>query len=132
FKGMVSRCYNPKCHAYGDYGARGITICDEWMQDRSKFFSWALANGYDANLTIDRKNNDLGYSPDNCRWSTQRDQSNNTRRNRMLRLGDIEKTVAQWARRYGIPMRTLWARLDSGWSEEQAITTPLMKKGATK
>lgn len=130
-KGMVNRCCNQKSPAYKDYGARGIMICDEWAQDRATFFSWAAASGYAANLTIDRKDNDRGYSPDNCRWATKQEQSNNTRRNRTLSLGGVKKTIAQWARQYGMPMRTLWARVDSGWSEADAITTPITKKGAT-
>lgn len=132
FKGIVNRCYNQNSPAYKDYGARGITVCGEWLRSRELFFRWARENGYADHLSIDRIDNNRGYSPDNCRWATNTEQSNNTRRNRVISLDGIEKTLAQWARQYGIPLRTLWARLDSGWSEARAITTPITEKGAKK
>ena len=62
------RCYNPNSIEYKDYGARGITVCDEWINDFIAFKDWAIANGYQKSLQIDRRNNDKGYSPDNCRF----------------------------------------------------------------
>ena len=79
FASMVERTTNPNHHHYKYYGARGIKICDEWLQDRRTFFDWALANGYSDNLTIDRDNNDLGYTPDNCKWKTMEYQQRTTR-----------------------------------------------------
>lgn len=78
FTGMVQRCYNPKNPAYKHYGLRGIGICDEWKNNRIKFFEWAISNGYTSCLSIDRINNDDMYSPDNCRWVDQKEQTRNT------------------------------------------------------
>lgn len=77
FSGMKQRCYNQNCDAYRFYGAKGIVICDEWMGEHglSLFMEWALSNGYEENLTIDRINARGPYSPDNCRWITQSENS---------------------------------------------------------
>ena len=68
FHGMKDRCYNPKNPRFKRYGGRGITICQEWLEDPALFFNWAISNGWSLGLQIDRKENDLGYIPDNCRF----------------------------------------------------------------
>lgn len=82
WEGIKTRCYNPSHKAYERYGGRGITVCDEWLHDFQVFFNWAVANGYDEHAprgqcTIDRIDNDRGYSPDNCRWVDAKTQNNN-------------------------------------------------------
>lgn len=72
---IKSRCYNPNVRSYKTYGARGITMCDEWLHDFVKFKDWALANGYAEDLVIDRIDNNLGYYPENCRWITPSENS---------------------------------------------------------
>ena len=87
--GMINRCYRKTSNHYDDYGGRGITVCDEWRNDFQAFYNWAMANGYDENAprgqcTIDRIDNDKGYSPDNCRWITQKEQQLNKRPRRRV------------------------------------------------
>ena len=79
---MIQRCYNPKHTAYKRYGGRGITVCNEWRNSFQKFHEWAMETGYDENAafhkcTIDRIDNDKGYSPDNCRWVDMKTQRHN-------------------------------------------------------
>jgi hypothetical protein len=81
---MKNRCYNKNSPDYKNYGGRGIKICDEWLNDFTAFNKWAFENGYDENApklacTIDRINNDLGYSPENCRWVDIATQNRNKR-----------------------------------------------------
>lgn len=80
YKHMQQRCYNKKNKDFHNYGARGISICEDWLKDRNNFYSWSLSNGYVSGLTIDRIDNDKGYEPDNCRWVTMSEQGKNTRR----------------------------------------------------
>ena len=77
---MEERCYNIKNKSFKNYGGKGIVICDEWLQDFNKFKEWALANGYEDNLTIDRINNNGNYEPSNCRWVTKSFNSGYTSR----------------------------------------------------
>lgn len=70
FTNMRQRCYNSKCPDYCFYGGKGITICDEWLNDFTSFYKWSMEHGYADELTIDRINPDKGYSPDNCQWIT--------------------------------------------------------------
>ena len=77
---MKYRCHSPKHIAYKHYGSRGITVCKTWKEDYKAFETWALTNGWSDNLSIDRRDNDKGYSPGNCRWVTKAVQSRNTRK----------------------------------------------------
>ena len=77
---MKDRCYNSNNWAYKYYGGRGITVCWDWRDQFILFYQWAIANGYQPHLTIDRINNDGDYEPGNCRWATMLEQNNNKQR----------------------------------------------------
>lgn len=108
---MVGRCYRLTDDNYNLYGGRGITVCEEWLNDRSIFFKWALSHGYSEKLTIDRIDNDKGYYPDNCRWATQLEQTNNRRNTRFVTINNQTKPLADWARQYGIKISIFRSRL---------------------
>jgi hypothetical protein len=120
WRSMRQRCSNSNCIRYSRYGGRGITVCDEW-NDFNCFYKWAIATGYKDDLTIDRINTDGNYEPSNCRWATYKEQANNIKTNRLITYDGETKTMTQWAEAIGIKPATLWARLNRGWSIEQAL-----------
>lgn len=136
WSGMKTRCYNKHATNYKDYGGRGITMCSEWAANFAPFRLWALENGYADNLSIDRIDNNRGYSPDNCRWASAKQQNNNRRSNTKVEYNGEIHSVSEWAEIIGIASDTLLHRLNCGrFSIEQALTLPKMrrriKKGAT-
>lgn len=110
YKMMHDRCENPKGREWMNYGGRGITVCQEWSGDfgYDSFAEWAFANGYDdkakhGEITLDRKNWDKGYSPDNCRWIPNIRQQNNKRNNVMLEYNGETYSMMDWSRKLNIP-----------------------------
>lgn len=77
--GMKSRCYNPNANNYKYYGGRGISVSEDWKDNFLAFYKWSMENGYKEGLTLDREDNGLDYSPENCRWVTMKVQCNNRR-----------------------------------------------------
>ena len=108
--GMRKRCYSSKEPAYKDYGGRGIFVCDEWRNDYNSFLNWSLINGYKKGLSIDRIDNNKGYTPDNCRFVDNYMQANNKRNNIILELKGEKKTLPNWAREFNISAKKLYAR----------------------
>lgn len=119
WKGMRSRCYLKTNHVYELYGGRGITICDEWKDDFKAFYDWSVENGYADNLTIDRIDVNKGYSPDNCRWVTQAEQSKNRRNCRWITYKGETKILIDWARTFGCCDETLRRHLKKGETMEE-------------
>ena len=120
---VKERCYNPHCTSYFRYGGRGIVMCDEWRDSFESFFNWSMSNGFTPELTLDRIDNNKGYSPDNCRWVDMKVQSNNTRKNVFLTFNGETKTLTQWAEQLGGTNYLVGLRLKNGWTIEEAVTT---------
>lgn len=98
-------------------------MCEEWRNDYRAFEAWSLDHGYIPNLTIDRTNNDLGYSPNNCRWVDRVAQANNRRSNRLIEFNGETHNLTEWARITGLDYKLIHGRLSSGWTVERALTT---------
>lgn len=124
WKGMKSRCLNKNSTHYDSYGGRGITICNEWLNDFIKFKNWSLENGYKEKLTIDRINNNGNYSPENCRWTNMYEQCRNRKSNVIITAFGETKILADWLKdsRCKINFSSLKYRLDRGWPPEKAIS----------
>ena len=119
---MITRTTNPKGTAYNRYGGRGITMCQEWRDSFEAFRDWSLANGYTDDLTIDRIDNDSGYKPDNCRWTTWHKQFNHRTGTRLITYGGETLSISQWAERLNLSKTMLYQRFAAGWSAERALT----------
>ena len=118
---MKTRCYNSNHEAYNLYGGRGITVCDEWRDNYIEFEHWAVNNGYAPNLTIDRIDVDGGYYPDNCRWATPKEQSNNKSNNHAIIVDGICHNVTEWANISGVNRETIYWRIKHGWDAHDAV-----------
>lgn len=122
---MIERCERENNKSYKNYGAKGIRVCDEWHKFEN-FVAWAMTNGYDETLTIDRVDSSKDYCPENCRWADRKTQNNNTSRNHWITFDGQTKTMAQWSEITGISYAAIKSRLNKhGWSVERALTTPV-------
>lgn len=126
---MVYRSTNPgEPNAKYYVNKLGHCVCEEWENDYFKFKEWALNNGYNDNLTLDRIDVNKGYSPDNCRWSDIVTQNNNKSNNRLITYNSETKTLSEWARDTGIRPETISDRLSRGWTVGQALNFEYKKK----
>lgn len=114
WRDMKKRCLNPGNKDYKWYGAKGITICEEWLTYKN-FYDWAMENGYSDELTLDRIDPNKNYTPDNCRWATRQEQVNNRVNTITLQIGNETYPLAEVARRYGIKYETLYYRYKQNW-----------------
>lgn len=134
WKGMNARCNNPNSGSYPDYGERGITVCDRWLQKHDSIedgflnFLEDMEASFEKGLEIERVDNDESYCPLNCKWATQKEQISNRRNTRELTFNGETLCVAEWSERIGVNYNALLSRVDVlFWSVEKALTTPTRK-----
>ena len=123
---MRKRCNNPNVKRSKNYYLKGIKVCEEW-ENFLNFYNWSLKNNYTDNLTIERIDNEKGYSPENCKWIPKSEQSKNRTTNHYIEYQGKIKTLTDWSIELNIKRTTLNARIKRGWSIKKAFETPLIK-----
>lgn len=123
WKNMRRRCFDPTNKRWEHYGGRGITICQEW-NDYAVFRTWAMANGYADDLTIDRIDVNGNYCPENCRWVDAKTQANNVSRNHMVEFNGEQMTMAELADHLGLSYSALQHRIERGWDIGRIAAQP--------
>ena len=129
---MKQRCYKIDNHIYKYYGGKGITICDEWLNNSNNFYKWALENGYDNNLTIERINVNGNYEPSNCKWITKTQQGYNKTNSKLYTIENETKCLSEWCKIYNIDYFLVRGRLKFGWNIKEALTKPIKEKYRNK
>jgi hypothetical protein len=122
WRSMLARCRNPRHRAYRNYGGRGIGVCPEWTSFEA--FWRDMKGGYEPGLTLDRIDNDSGYSKENCRWTTPRAQCRNKRNNVVITTPGGRMTVAEASDRFGVGRTTIFYRISRGWPERMLLINP--------
>jgi hypothetical protein len=126
---MKQRCYNKKHKEFKYWGGKGVFICNEWKNNFQSFYDWAMKNGYDENLSIDRIDCDGNYEPSNCRWATPKEQVINALKDKMIKYKNENHTIAEWSEIVKIPYGCLYTRINTlGWDVEKALKTKSRKK----
>lgn len=124
YSNMRSRCENHRVTRYAIYGGRGISVCAEWRARFECFAAWASKSGYELGLSLDRIDNDQGYSPTNCRWVTLVDQSRNRRCTRRLTWMGQSMTPREWSGHLGVSYEAFQLRVSRGWPVDRIFTEP--------
>ncbi len=131
--GMRNRCHNPKDPHFKDYGARGISVCVEWLASFDTFISHVGRIPQDGTrYTLDRIDNERGYEPGNVRWADKMTQASNRRNSIIITAFGKTMTLPQWSRETGLCKKTIRNRLLAGWTHERAISEPLHHQGPKK
>jgi len=121
---MIQRCHNSNDDNYKNYGGRGITVCDVWRNNFESFYQWAINNGYNGNLEIDREDNNRGYSPNNCRFVTRIENQRNRRCTKLVKYKNDIKPLAQLCEEMHKDYNLVLNRINNyGWSAERALST---------
>ena len=133
WRAVWSRCNNPKHKHYYLYGGRGIKMCDRWLGENGfENFKNDMGDRPSPKHEIDRRDNSLGYSPDNCHWVTDYEQSRNKRSNRNITYNGKTQCLMDWSKELGISHNTLLKRIRSGWDEIDALTRPIDVRFSTR
>lgn len=140
YLGMKYRCCNLNDKRYKNYGSKGISVCEEWLNsEREKntpnstkgwisFKNWAMSNGYSDKLTLDRIDNSKGYSPQNCRWVDMKVQQNNRSNNHLITYNGKTQTLAQWCDELNLNRQSMTSRIVTmRWSVERAFSEGIRK-----
>lgn len=122
---MKDRCFNENVSQFSDYGARGITVCDEWKNDFRAFYDWAIESGYKDGLTIERKDVNKDYCPENCCWIPRKEQSKNRRNSHFITYKGETKTLSEWSRELHIDRKCVRNQEKKLGSGEEAIKAVL-------
>ena len=120
WNGMKQRCNNPSVKGYRYYGAKGVKVCEEWGQF-VPFRDWAMSNGYEEGLTLDRIDSDGDYCPSNCRWIPNSEQQRNKSNNVLLTLNGETHCASEWSEILGINYKTIMTRVSRGWCAERVL-----------
>ncbi len=123
WKTMISRCYKEYNPSYKWYGAKGIRVCDRWLESIENFIE-DMGNRPSKKYSIDRIDGDKDYNKENCKWSTRHEQASNTSSNRNITAFGKTLCLSEWSRKFKINYTTLRTRLLKGWDPEKALTTP--------
>lgn len=126
WQNMLNRCRNQNMEAFKNYGGRGITVCDRWLSFENFY---ADMGDRPPGKSLDRLDNDKGYSPENCAWRTRKEQGLNTRVNRLVTIEGVTQPLGYWCQHYGVPRKRVTSRLQRGWDEFRALTEPRKKNG---
>lgn len=121
WRNMIQRCYNKESERYYTYGARGITVCEEWRSNFRVFAKWAVENGWNKNLSIERKDHDGNYCPENCTFITMAEQARNKTNNVFLEYNGEIKCVVEWCEILGLKPKTIYKRIYDGHTDPNVI-----------
>ena len=124
---MRQRCSNPNNKYYYIYGGKGVRVCNEWENDYMRFYEWAMSNGYENGLTIDRKETNGNYEPDNCRWIGIKENSNNKSNNILITINSETKTLKQWSEYYDVDYANAYYRHKTGHGIEEIFAHKSLK-----
>lgn len=127
WRGMIERCSNPKHISYKNYGAKGISVCELWLEDFSEFEKWAFENGYSNGLTIDRIDVNGNYCPENCRWASYKEQNRNKRNSVYIETPIGKMTVAEYCEKTGANPFVIYSRIRRGMPESEACRLDKIK-----
>lgn len=122
---IKERCLSQNANNYKLYGGRGITICKDWENNFMNFYNWAIKNGYKDNLSIDRIDVNGNYNPDNCRWTTAKEQARNRRSNRLITIKNKTHLLADWLELTNVSKSTFYRKLKVGLTPQEIFLASL-------